>query len=77
MSYSKIIIAKNCESIDICFPKKIPKGTSILKIEFIGILNDNLVGFYKTKCLDKNGRECTAAVTQFEVFCLLKIFIFF
>ncbi|RNA29937.1 puromycin-sensitive aminopeptidase [Brachionus plicatilis] len=63
---STIIEAPNCESVDICFARKISKGISFLKINFEGILNENLTGFYKTKCLDNNGHELIAAVTQFE-----------
>ncbi|CAF0941248.1 unnamed protein product [Brachionus calyciflorus] len=63
---SKLINVKNCESVDIYFLQKLPSGRGFLNIDFNGVLNDNLVGFYKTKCLKENGESCIAAVTQFE-----------
>lgn len=67
INYSKLKTIKNSESVEIYFSQKLPSGRNYLKIKFDGVLNDNLDGFYKTKCLNRNGENCIAAVTQFEV----------
>ncbi len=48
------------------FNKKL-HGKGKLSIEFHGFLNESLQGFYKTKCLNRNGFVEYAACTQFEV----------
>ena len=52
------------EQLTITLPQKI-SGTAILSIDFIGQLNDKLVGFYRSKYKYK-GKEKHLATTQFE-----------
>ncbi|MGC1425876.1 MAG: M1 family metallopeptidase [Nitrosotalea sp.] len=52
------------EELTIILPKKI-SGTAVLSIDFVGQLNDKLVGFYRSKYKYK-GREKHLATTQFE-----------
>lgn len=41
-------------------------GSALLKIDFIGELNDKMKGFYRSKYVAPNGEERHAGVTQFE-----------
>ena len=43
-----------------------PDGPATLELEFSGILNDQLHGFYRSKFTDVDGVEQTIATTQFE-----------
>ncbi len=52
------------EELTLVFSKKI-SGKAVLSIDFIGQLNDKLVGFYRSKYKYK-GREKHLATTQFE-----------
>jgi tricorn protease interacting factor F2/3 len=60
----KIQLDKKTEQLIITLPKKI-SGNAILSIDFIGQLNDKLVGFYRSKYKYK-GKEKYLATTQFE-----------
>ena len=62
---AKTRLDKKAESLTILLPKKISGRVKIL-IEFSGILNDRLVGFYRSKYLDKSGKIKYLATTQFE-----------
>jgi len=67
---TKIITAKPSlnekdEKLTIKLAKKI-KGKAKLCIEFSGILNDRLLGFYKSQYKDKGGKTKYLATTQFE-----------
>jgi len=67
---TKIITAKPSlnekdEKLTIKLAKKI-KGKAKLCIEFTGILNDRLLGFYKSQYKDKGGKTKYLATTQFE-----------
>lgn len=42
-------------------------GTGMLKIDFVGELNDKMKGFYRSKYNTASGEVRYAAVTQFEV----------
>ncbi len=53
------------EKLTIKLAKKI-KGKAKLYIEFTGILNDRLLGFYKSQYKDKRGKTKYLATTQFE-----------
>lgn len=60
----KAILNSKTEELTLSFSKKI-SGTAILSIDFIGQLNDKLVGFYRSKYKYK-GKEKHLATTQFE-----------
>jgi tricorn protease interacting factor F2/3 len=53
------------EILTIKLPEKINK-TAKIQIEFTGILNDRLVGFYRSQYKDKSGKTKYLATTQFE-----------
>jgi puromycin-sensitive aminopeptidase len=55
------------EIATIKFPQQLPNGFAKLQINFEGILNDKLKGFYRSKYLHPSGQEKYAATTQFEV----------
>lgn len=42
-------------------------GSGMLKIDFVGELNDKMKGFYRSKYTTSSGETRYAAVTQFEV----------
>lgn len=63
------------ESIKIYFESKLGIGHGVLNIEYTGVVNDNAVGFYKTKCKNRENVVEYAAVTQFEVFYNIKYII--
>ncbi len=46
--------------------KPCPKGAAVLHMEFTGILNDQLHGFYRSTFVDVDGAEQVIATTQFE-----------
>jgi tricorn protease interacting factor F2/3 len=53
------------ESLTIHISKKI-HGTAQILIDFVGILNDRLVGFYRSQYKDNLGKTKLLATTQFE-----------
>jgi len=61
---SKTQLDVKTEQLTITLPQKI-SGTAIISIDFIGQLNDKLVGFYRSKYKYK-GKEKHLATTQFE-----------
>jgi len=61
----KITLDEKKEELTIKLSKKI-KGKAKLLIDFEGILNDRLLGFYKSQYKDLNGKTKYLATTQFE-----------
>lgn len=53
------------EEVDITFEKVIKPGKAVIKLEFSGILNEKMRGFYRSKYV-LNGKEYHMGVTQFE-----------
>ncbi|MBI4078705.1 MAG: M1 family metallopeptidase [Candidatus Levybacteria bacterium] len=53
------------ETATFAFPKRIQKGKGKLRLTFRGILNDKMVGFYKSR-YGLSGQERFLATTQFE-----------
>ncbi len=53
------------EELTVKISKKV-KGKALLFIDFVGILNDKLVGFYRSEYKDKQGKKKLLATTQFE-----------
>lgn len=62
---AKTRLDKKNETLEIKSPKKIKGGAKIL-IDFIGTLNDRLVGFYRSQYKDQKGKTKYLATTQFE-----------
>ncbi|KAM5135748.1 puromycin-sensitive aminopeptidase [Mantella aurantiaca] len=54
------------EKVTLSFPSTLQKGTGMLKIDFVGELNDKMKGFYRSKYTTASGEVHYAAVTQFE-----------
>ena len=48
------------------FENALPVGPATVEISFTGVLNDLLVGFYRSTFTDDQGRTRTIATTQFE-----------
>ncbi len=61
----KISYDTKAETATFTFVKKIPKGKVKLHLDFLGILADNMRGFYKSKYV-VDGKERFMATTQFE-----------
>ena len=57
---------EEAETVTFSFPEEIPAGTARLDIEFVGVLNDQLRGFYLSHYTDIDGNERQLATTQFE-----------
>ena len=53
------------ETCKITFSQELPIGKAKLQIRFVGILNDKMKGFYRSKCIS-NGVVNYNAVTHFE-----------
>jgi len=53
------------ETCRITFSQELPIGKAKLRIRFVGILNDKMKGFYRSKCIS-NGVVNYNAVTHFE-----------
>lgn len=62
---AKVSYNKKTETATLTFIKALPKGNHKLKLEFEGILNDQMRGFYRSKYLIGK-KEYHMAVTQFE-----------
>src|SRR6185369_14792046 len=54
------------ERARLTFPQPIPPGEHRLTLDFTGILNDRLHGFYRSTYKDAAGASHTIAATQFE-----------
>ncbi len=48
------------------FPSPLEPGRAVLRMEFTGVLNDQLCGFYRSSYTDADGAERYMAATQFE-----------
>lgn len=62
---AKTSLDEKNETMKISLPKKIV-GKAKIVVDFTGILNNRLVGFYRSQYLDKQGRTKFLATTQFE-----------
>ncbi|MCY4583531.1 MAG: M1 family metallopeptidase, partial [Chloroflexi bacterium] len=54
------------ERVTLRFPSPLPAGQAVLSLDFTGVLNDQLRGFYRSTYLDNDGVERRLATTQFE-----------
>ncbi|XBI80918.1 hypothetical protein VPH35_089937 [Triticum aestivum] len=62
---TEVVFFKDDGVLVLGFAKKLPLGEGVLKMDFTGILNDQMRGFYRSKYQYK-GKERNMAVTQFE-----------
>jgi len=64
---SSITANEKLEQTSFTFAKEFPAGTTAtLSIEFSGILNDKMAGFYRSAYTDSTGAKKFIGVTQFE-----------
>ena len=49
------------------FDSELPQGKAYLEVDYKGILNGDMKGFYRTRYTTNWGEERYAATTQFEV----------
>jgi puromycin-sensitive aminopeptidase len=54
------------QTVDFTFDKEVPAGPATIEITYSGVLNDLLVGFYRSTFKDAQGTTHTIATTQFE-----------
>ncbi|KAG9292135.1 hypothetical protein G9A89_005279 [Geosiphon pyriformis] len=55
------------QTVTFTFPSKLAAGTNVLlNVEFTGILNDKMAGFYRSSYTDHTGQKKYLATTQFE-----------
>jgi puromycin-sensitive aminopeptidase len=54
------------ETVDFRFDRDVPVGPATIEIAYSGVLNDLLVGFYRSTFTDAEGTTHTIATTQFE-----------
>ena len=62
---AKVTLDEKNEELTVTISEKI-RGKADLFIDFIGILNDKLVGLYRSEYKDKQGKTKFMATTQFE-----------
>ncbi|MGP8009227.1 MAG: M1 family metallopeptidase [Acidimicrobiales bacterium] len=53
------------ETVTFDFERELPKGPAVFEIAFDGVLNDQLLGFYRSTFVDDEGTTHTIATTQF------------
>ncbi len=63
---SSIDTDEKAETVTFAFPSEVPEGPATLECEFVGVLNDQLRGFYRSRYTDIDGNERQLATTQFE-----------
>ncbi len=61
-----IVLDEEKERVTILMASEVSAGSSTLHLEFTGILNDKLRGFYRSRFTDDDGVEQYIATTQFE-----------
>ena len=61
-----ISLEEGAETATLDFGQTLSHGTAQLEMEFTGILNDRLVGFYRSEYQDTEGQTRYLATTQFE-----------
>eukprot|EP01084_Bolivina_argentea_P055125 101081_1 len=54
------------QQVTIPLTTSLNKGNAVLEIKFVGILNDNLIGFYRSKYKLGSGEDAFCGCTQFE-----------
>jgi len=54
------------ETVTFVFDRDLPPGRAVVEIDFDGVLNDRLHGFYRSTYTDDSGVAHTIATTQFE-----------
>ena len=58
---------QEAETATLHFPQELPECEGQINLQFTGILDDKLKGFYRSKYTSPDGKEKYHAVSQFEV----------
>ncbi len=66
VSSTAVRLDETYQTATLDFDGECPTGPATLEIEFTGVLNDLLVGFYRSSYTDPDGVTHTIATTQFE-----------
>lgn len=53
-------------TVELVFAQPLPLGAGVLQLVFVGQLNDQMAGFYRSPYTDANGVSKIMASTQFE-----------
>lgn len=61
-----VALDREHERVMLTLAHPVEVGPAVVRLEFAGILNDRLCGFYRSTYADEGGAEHTIAVTQFE-----------
>jgi puromycin-sensitive aminopeptidase len=61
-----VALDERLERATLTLTDAVDEGPAVVDIEFIGILNDKLRGFYRSTFVDQTGQTRTIATTQFE-----------
>lgn len=64
---TNVKLCEESEVATISFSQALKQGNGKLHINYTGLLNDKLKGFYRSKYVHPSGEERFAATTQFEV----------
>lgn len=62
----EVVLDEAAERLHLRFAEALPKGPARLRLEFQGVLNDKLRGFYRTRYRHPSGDDHWLAATQFE-----------
>jgi aminopeptidase N len=63
---AKVALDEETERATLTFERPLPVGRATLRLQFRGVLNDRLRGFYRSTFVDDQGVERVLAVTQME-----------
>jgi puromycin-sensitive aminopeptidase len=66
LSPDEVLIQESDETVALVFNQMIPVGPASLFVEFQGVLNDQLRGFYRSRYNDGDGTPRVLLTTQFE-----------
>jgi puromycin-sensitive aminopeptidase len=63
---AEVRLDAEAERATLAFGRELPTGPALLDLRFRGVLNDKLVGFYRSTFTDETGAERVLATTQME-----------
>ncbi|TSC74575.1 MAG: puromycin-sensitive aminopeptidase [Parcubacteria group bacterium Gr01-1014_44] len=63
---TEVCLDSKAETATFVFNEEIPVGGASLEIDYTGVLNDKMAGFYRSKYTSEDGQEKYLATTQFE-----------
>ncbi|MQG73248.1 MAG: M1 family metallopeptidase [SAR202 cluster bacterium] len=66
LSAGEVLMDEAEETVTLVFNQMLPVGSASLSLDFQGVLNDQLRGFYRSHYIDGNGDSRVLLTTQFE-----------